>query len=161
MPIRGPKPIPNVIKLATGNRGRRPVPLDEEPEFSPADTSVPEYLSPVAREEWGKLVHELARTGVLKTTDRFILSAFCQSMGVLIETETEINRQRELDGPAYLTVTTANGAVMQNPLIGIANVARRDAARYAAELGLTPSSRARLKVNNPTNKESAAQKYLG
>jgi P27 family predicted phage terminase small subunit len=56
-----------------------------------------------------------------------------------------------------LVMFTTNGNIIQNPMVGTANTAMRDAMKYAAEYGLTPSSRVRLGIiadkaqdNDPT-----------
>jgi phage terminase small subunit len=41
-------------------------------------------------------------------------------------------------------IKTKSGNVIQNPLVGTANKAMSDMARYAAELGMTPTARARV-----------------
>ena len=43
-----------------------------------------------------------------------------------------------------LILRTKSGNVIQNPLVGAANKAMADMVRYAAEFGLTPSSRTRV-----------------
>lgn len=164
MAPRGVKPKPTTLKLIAGNRGKRPIHPEVEPQFADEDTpEAPAYLSPIAQHEWNILVDELRRTGVLKKADRFIFGAYCQSLAISIEADLALAEERKRcaeTGQPFLTIVTANGSVMQNPLIGIANVARRDAARYAVELGLTPSARTRVKVNPPAKAESKAAKYL-
>ena len=44
-------------------------------------------------------------------------------------------------------IETSNGNAIQNPLVGTANKAASDVVRYAAEFGMTPSTRVRLAVD--------------
>jgi P27 family predicted phage terminase small subunit len=47
-----------------------------------------------------------------------------------------------------LMVRSAKGNAVPNPLVWVANAAMRDMVKYAAEFGMTPSSRSRIKVND-------------
>lgn len=58
-----------------------------------------------------------------------------------------------------LMIKTTNGNAIQNPLIGTANKAMSDMVRYAAEFGMTPSARSRIKAE-AREEEDPADKYL-
>ena len=60
---------------------------------------------------------------------------------------------------SQLMLKTQAGNVVQNPAIGIANVARRDMPRLAAEFGLTPSARVALDNSRLEPDDPVAPKY--
>lgn len=55
---------------------------------------------------------------------------------------------RQLDGSTHGAVLkTKQGNLIQNPLIGVVNTARRDMQHLAAEFGLSPSARTQIAAN--------------
>lgn len=95
--------------------------------------------------------------------DRAALAAYCQSYGVWAQAERAIAKLQaggELNG---LLMKTTNGNVIQHALIGIANKARADVVRYAAEFGMTPSARSRVEANPPTDgkEKTGVAQYFG
>jgi phage terminase small subunit len=72
--MRGRKPKPRMLRLITGNPGRRPL---KEAELAP-DTDIPEpppELNQSARAEWDRLAEPLHRAGILTTLDRAVFAA--------------------------------------------------------------------------------------
>lgn len=137
MSIAGAKPKP-VLRV---------VDPDDEP-----CPDAPTFLSDYAREEWSLLAPGLHRDGRLSMADRGAFAAYCDAMGLW-------RRCKEETANEGLTITTKQGNVIQNPKIGIANAARRDLVRIAAEFGLTPSARARF-ANKGGKKDKVAAKFF-
>jgi P27 family predicted phage terminase small subunit len=123
-------------------RGRKKTPLPAEPSARKLPRPPPE-LSADAVTEWRR-VGRLQR-GILTELDRGVLTAYCQAYARWAQAERAV-REMAARQPLYggLMIATKNGNVIQNPLVGIANKALSDLARYAAELGMTPSGRARV-----------------
>lgn len=95
--------------------------------------------------------------------DRAALAAYCQAYGVWAQAERAINKLQvggEVNG---LLMKTTNGNVVQHALIGIANKARADVVRFAAEFGMTPSARSRVEANpkNGDAEKVGTEKYFG
>lgn len=114
-----------------------------------ADARIPEppvHIGGYALEEWARVCRELYLAGILDHTDTGALAAYCQAYDVWRSASEEITRIRKIKGDigAFLTVTASRN-VIQNPLLGVMNKSRGDMVRLAAELGMTPSSRASLK----------------
>ncbi|MCF6304369.1 MAG: phage terminase small subunit P27 family [Rhodobacteraceae bacterium] len=150
---RGRKPKPTALKLLTGNPGKRTLPNDE-PQIPPHLPPVPEHLNKVAREEWARVSESLYNCGILTSLDRAALGAYCTSYSRWSEAEIKL----EADG---FTIETSLGTIIQSPLVGIANKAAADMVRYAAEFGMTPSARSRVKIaENAEDKPTAAARYL-
>jgi P27 family predicted phage terminase small subunit len=125
-------------------RGRKPFPLPGE--YNAAVVlDPPPQLGADAQAEWRNVVALLAEEGFLTTLDRGILIAYCQAYARWMQAERAIAEIAKRD-PAGggLILRTKNGNPVQNPLVGIANRALADIARYSAELGMTPSARARF-----------------
>jgi len=147
---RGRKPKPTAMKVVTGNAGRRPLPKNE-----PAPVTVmghlpepPDHLDGYAILEWHHICGALFRCGILTEIDGRGLAMYCQAYGRWQKAEEAIQAMAE-KSPASggLIIKTSNGNIVQNPMVGTANTAMRDAMKYAAEYGLTPSSRVRLGVD--------------
>lgn len=155
----GPKKKPTALKLIEGNRGHRPL-NENEPKPEAGMPVRPAHLDPDACAEWDRVAPELYATGVLTVVDGAALGAYCTAFSVWAKAERRIQAQARNDDTVLaegLTIKTKSGNIIQNPLLGIANVARRDMVRMAADLGLTPSSRANLegrkRDEDPTDKK--------
>ena len=147
---RGRKPKPTAIKVVTGNAGRRPLPKNE-----PSPVTVmgqlpepPVHLDAYAIAEWHNICGALFRCGILTEIDGSGLAMYCQAYGRWRKAEECIQAMAATDPEnGGLMMMTTNGNLVQNPMVGTANTAMRDAMKYAAEYGLTPSSRVRLGVD--------------
>jgi P27 family predicted phage terminase small subunit len=143
---RGRKPKPSALKILTGQDR-----ADRMPKGEPVVTVMsylpepPSHLDDYALDEWHHICGALYRCGILTEIDGHGLSMYCQAYGRWRRAEEAIQKA-SFDEPSTggLIIKTTNGNIIQNPMVGIANTAMRDAMKYAAEYGLTPSSRARL-----------------
>jgi len=85
--MAGRKPKATALKLLEGNPGRRPV-NKSEPDFIPGAPETPYYLTPEAREEWDRIVPELAKVpGLLKHVHGTALASYCMAFARWIEAE--------------------------------------------------------------------------
>lgn len=136
--MRGRKPKPTRLKIAEGQAvmpTAEPMPISELDEC-------PDHLTDGAREEWRRIVREMTTLGLFTALDRAALAAYCQSYA------TWAHAQEQLEGG--LVVKSPNGYPIQNPYWSIATTALKQMHVYAAELGLTPSARTRIKVKQPS-----------
>src|SRR3990172_3173681 len=123
--MRGRKPTPLPLRKLRGNPRQHRMP----PELKPrADRpSRPEWLSVEAKHEWGRVVPELERLGLLTIVDRAARAAYCSAWGHLV---------------------TAEQAMQESSVIGpywtIYNTAVQQVRAFCAEFGLTPSSHRRM-----------------
>lgn len=150
--MRGRKNVPTQLKLVKGNPGKRALP-EHEAKVALSEPTPPPFLCDDAKVEWGRVCSMLYRAGLMTEADRAALAAYCQAYGVWAQAERAIQKLQagnELNG---LLMKTTNGNVIQHALIGIANKARSDVVRYAAEFGMTPSARARVQAAPPDGKE--------
>src|SRR5215472_13819257 len=153
--MRGRRPIPTHLKLVTGNPGKRRL-NEAEPALVTGVPSPPPALSEIARKEWRRVAKRLHAIGILTTIDRGALAAYCQAYGRWQQAEIALAAEGDL------VISTRDGNLIQNPLVGIANKSMADMVRYAVEFGMTPSSRSRIKAAGTDNqKTDPAEKYFG
>ncbi|AKO97001.1 phage terminase, small subunit, putative, P27 family [Marinovum algicola DG 898] len=150
MAKRGPKSLPTPLKIVTGTV--RPHRLNsDEPRPELVTPDAPDHLAPQGRAEWDRIVQELASLGLLTRLDRGALAAYCQAWGRWRTAEQALSRMASRDATtAGLMIRTKSGNLIQNPLVGTANKAMADMIRYAAEFGMTPSARTRIRAETAT-----------
>ncbi len=147
----GRKPKPTALKLISGNPGKRQLNI-AEPKIDLAQPSPPPFLCDDAKVEWGRVVGALYEAGLMTEVDRAALAAYCQAYGRWAQAERALTRMAEKDPlTAGMMIRTSNGNAIQNPLVGIANKAKSDLVRYAAEFGMTPSARSRVSASPPAS----------
>jgi len=133
--VRGRKPKPAHLKVIEGNRGRRPIRKEIQPE--PICPPPPAFLGTEAKREWRRIAPALCALRILSLLDIAALGAYCSSYGLWSQATDALAKEE-------LIAKSAKGNSMANILIGISNKAAADMVRYAAEFGMTPSARARL-----------------
>jgi P27 family predicted phage terminase small subunit len=140
----GPKPMPKHLKLVTGNRAKRSLNY-EEPQPERLIPDPPDILSEEALAEWHRIVPRLKSAGMMSVVDGASLAAYCQSYGRWVQAERVIQELGEQDPFMFKGLITRAWA--NNPLIALANKSMADMVRYASEFGMTPCSRARVRLN--------------
>lgn len=145
MAKRGPKHKPTALKLVQGTLRKGRV-NEAEPQPDPALPDPPAHLCADALTEWRRVAPRLLALGVISRLDRAVLAAYCQAYGRWVQAEEALERFAKRD-PATrgLMIKTQAGNAIQNPLVGAANKAMADMQRFAAELGITPASRASIR----------------
>lgn len=108
----------------------------------------PPHLTAKASAEWDRIVPLMMAVNMLTDMDLAPLASYCQCQGDVIEMSLKMAdlAKQDKSGTGGRVVTSAGGSVYLNPLVAALQGARRDMVRYAAELGLTPSSRAGVKA---------------
>lgn len=147
--MKGRKPIPTAIKRLNGNPGRRPL-NDAEPKLPVGGFSCPKHLNALAKKEWRRVVVDMRVAGVLTRVDRAALEAYCVSYARWLQAEEEVEREG-------ITIVGPKGGVMKNPAVSVSLQERAIMHKFAAEFGMTPSSRSRLKVERPDEGQSLAE----
>jgi phage terminase small subunit len=133
--MRGRKPLPSNVKEFRGNPGHRPLnPNEPEPELVKEFPEPPRKLRGDALKEWNRIVPGLVQTRVLAEQELSLLASYCYLHGAVVKAE----RRGELLAAAYYSQYRG----------------------LAAEFGLTPSSRSRIKAGNGQDKKNPLAKYL-
>lgn len=139
---RGPRPQPTAVKELRGNPGKRAL-NKREPQFDRAQVpTLPVWVKGEARREWLRVVKQLHAQGLLTAVDRAALVAYCVAYGRWVEAEKIV-----ADKGAVLK--TANGNLIQNPYLAVANRAMDNMRKLAQEFGMTPSARVTLPASAP------------
>lgn len=136
--MAGRRPKPTVLKELAGNPGKRPL-NRREPKPPTKLPLCPHHLQGEARREWTRLGRELVALGVMTKVDRAALAAYCVAWGRWVEAEAQVTKLGTI-------VKTADGNMIQNPYLSIANRAMEQMTKLAGEFGMTPSSRSRVQV---------------
>lgn len=144
----GRKPLPTNLKVVTG-RNRPDRGSQDEPQPEVARVDPPAFLSEPALLEWSRVCEELFNLGILSNLDRAALAAYCTAYGRWVSAEEAIRLSAQEEGAtdkSGLTIKTASGNIIQNPLVGAANRAMGDMIKFASEFGMTPAARSRISV---------------
>jgi P27 family predicted phage terminase small subunit len=140
-----PKPKPTAQRKLEGNPGKRPY-NHHEPTPPPMadDGAIPVELddNPIALTEWRRLVPMLRRARQVSEADRAALLALCLEWARYRAALVLITQRG-------LVYESKSGYLVPNPGIRISGQALNGCCRLWAELGLTPSSRSRVKETSP------------
>jgi P27 family predicted phage terminase small subunit len=137
--------IPTHLKLIRGNPGKRPIPVEPEPEVPESMPEPPPFLAGYARDEWWTTGPHLVRLGLLTLVDLQVFAAYCQSYATWRTALETLAAMAERDATTRgLLVKRQDGNAARNPLVQIAANAAADMVRYAGEFGLTPVARSRI-----------------
>jgi P27 family predicted phage terminase small subunit len=118
------------------NPGKRPLNGDEpRPEANIPDC--PPELSPLARQEWDRLVGELSSLRMMTNLDRAALAAYCAAYALWAEAIEAIQKYGAM-------IKSPTGFPIQSPYLAIANRQAEIMMRIASEFGFTPASRSRI-----------------
>ena len=161
--MRGRRPIPHEMKVLDGtaktSTGKAAGPAPEGYAIEPL--TCPRWLTPEAKKEWRRLAPAMKRIKVLTIADRAAFISYCENYGRAERVSRKLRELTEVAGESALLVKTPNGAVQQNPLLAILNRAEEKMMKAAGELGLTPSSRARLAIQVMSGEEEEDSRKRG
>jgi P27 family predicted phage terminase small subunit len=160
---RGRKPKPTALRLHEGNPGKRPV-NKNEPTPPPGRPHVPTYLDRLGRAEWYRQVRDLYPIGLLSKIDKHLLGAYCAAYARWVHAEDLVAEE----GMRVATVMRVNkdevtlwAEYKANPMIKVAEEAMKTMLKFAAEMGITASSRSRLSATPPESKNPERQQRAG
>lgn len=142
--MRGTRPKPTVLKRLEGNPGKRRL-NDAEPQPPPfIDDGTPDILvpDPIATAEFRRLAPMLRQLRVLTSADVTALVALCLEWSRYLTATERIRTEGML-------ATAQSGFLMPHPYLGIASRSLASCLKLWSELGLTPSSRSRVRVEGP------------
>lgn len=151
--MRGRKPKPTALKRIAGNPGKRK--LHDEPVLPPDLPDCPAHLTKSAKAEWARVSVLLHAAGVIKTTDRAALAAYCQAYGDWADARVWLAKVTPKQ------MATEDGFARYKAFVRASNTAVDQMRRWAVELGLTPSARARIKAEPPEKERSLAELLFG
>jgi P27 family predicted phage terminase small subunit len=143
----GRKPKPTVLKEIDGSKMRR---NPNEPQLSEDIGKPPSWLSKPAQVLWRSLVKRCP-SGMLKLVDEPTLATYCEAECLRRKATAALNKP----GQKLTVLSPTKREPMQNPLMYVVNKQAQIMMKAAAELGFTPTSRARAPVEKPQSRERA------
>ncbi len=148
MGSRGPKPMPNNVRILTGNRGKRSVTNNAgmiAPDIEAPDC--PAHLSAEAKKEWKRITPELLKMRVLTQIDRAALESYCENYSFWVRiclAITALQKRHKDDEGAGLIDLTPNGFKQMSVWLQIRNRASQEMRAAAAEFGMSPANRVKI-----------------
>lgn len=155
---RGPSPKPTKLNELHGNPGKRKKNTREPQPVVLDDASPPEWLDPVAQEEWRRVYPELQRINLLTVLDVQALAAYCQCYSHWRECEGQIREHGRV-----VVMRDDKGQVkwMQaSPYVKQARDALAQMKAFAGELGFSPASRSRVSTAPDAQETDPAEEWL-
>lgn len=138
MAVAGRKPKPTGKRLAEGNREHRPI-NENEPKPEAVMPPCPDIVTGYAREVWDELGGMLQRLGIVTEVDGLALATVCVEWARYREMVMELREH----GAVWKSESGYKQAV---PEYTIAMKSLGVVKAMLAELGATPSARARLSI---------------
>ena len=147
--MRGRRPKPTAQKKLAGNPGKRAL-NKNEPNFAGVP-ECPDWLTPLAKDEWQRVTGELSALNMLRSVDTATLASYCQSYArwqsaeLIVEKEGQTVRE---------PITNKSGDVVghkvkRHPATTIAKDEKAALHRAASLFGFDPSSRSRIDLGEP------------
>ena len=143
----GRKKKPTLLKLVTGNPGRRPINSDE-PEPILAEVVAPDWLDEEARQKWDEVIKLCPW---IKAADADTLAMYCDAF-------SHYRKAQRLSIKTPV-VKTPEGKMIKNPAWTARNEAFQQVRSAGSELGLSPSSRSGI-TTGERRSHDPAEKYF-
>jgi P27 family predicted phage terminase small subunit len=109
----------------------------------------PTGLDAASKALWRVVVDDLTARGVLRDVDGTAIGRFVVAEQVARLARGRIAARAKRDPDTAYVTRGSQGQLVQHPDLKTAREAERDAAAYAADLGITPRSRSALKEQTP------------
>lgn len=145
----GPPPTPSKLVELKGNPSKKKL-SGAEPEPTRGAPRPPSDLKGEALAEWGRIVPELDRLGLLTKVDRAYLVAYCEAWSAF-------NAAREALAEYGPLVAGRDGGMVKNPAAQVMRDAADLMLKFGSRFGLSPSDRTRLSVPTETEAGPDAQ----
>jgi P27 family predicted phage terminase small subunit len=143
--VNGRKPKPTILKEPRPSRMPK-----AEPQLDADIGKPPSWLSKPAQVLWRSLVKRCP-SGMLKLVDEPTLATYCEAECLRRKATAALNKP----GQKLTVLSPTKREPMQNPLMYVVNKQAQIMMKAAAELGFTPTSRARAPVEKPQSRERA------
>lgn len=166
--MRGRKPLPsNVIELRGGIRHTHRPPNKSEPKPESIAPSCPKHLNEEARKEWHRMSKELASLGLLTRLDKAVFAMYCTSYSTWKDATERLGKsgmiilvgkiKAERNKRGQIIREGKPGIPRINPYFRIQKEVQIQMLKCLVEMGMSPSSRSRIKVGRPKQKDEAEE----
>ena len=139
--MAGRKPKPKDEHILNGNPSNlKKADLEAVPDGTRFEKlpDPPEWLGEYAQKEWRRVGPILADAGRLTEDDLLSFTAYCQNVDIMVQASIEIKEKG-------MTIIGTRGKT-RNPALAAFGQATTSLRAFAAEFGMTPSSRMRFKM---------------
>lgn len=140
---------PLALSLLHGNPGKRAL-NHNEPQFTGSPVC-PDWLNPVAKAEFNRLISELSYLDLLKATDQAALEAYCVAYSRWRTAEAIIDREGQtVQEPVVTRSGNISGyRLKKHPAVTVAKDERASMLAAGRLFGLSPASRSSLHAPAP------------
>jgi len=146
---KGRKSTPSrILELRGGTSHSHKKPRDQEPQPPESMPDIPDHLDKEARKEWKRCGDILQSVGLMTELDMAVFAGYCDSFSQWGKATKEVQKM----GMVY---KKTDGTPGLNPYLRVAREAYQRMMQAAVLLGLSPSSRASLKVEKPKQLDAA------
>jgi P27 family predicted phage terminase small subunit len=150
--MSGRKPLPTHLKLVKGTaRPHRTNPNELKPPLVIPEP--PAHLEEREKTKFTSMAEMLARHGVMTELDVGAIARYAVVWCRWLDAEVEIKKR----GPV---VKTTSDNIIQNPFLAVANKCMLQMAQIESEFGLTPSSRSRIRMEDPSDVMDPFEEFL-
>jgi P27 family predicted phage terminase small subunit len=143
--------MPNVLRLATGNAGRRPINLADGVNPDVAVPQCPPYLSVEAKKEWKAMGAELAALGLIAEIDKAAFLNYCDTYGDLVlllkakaGKKSALLQQEGKEEVDWFFFKTPTGFERASALANQIEKTKDQLNKYLAPFGMSASARMRV-----------------
>ena len=141
----GRKRKPTALRILEGNRSRTPLPKDE-PELVAEIPNAPSHLSEEAKRHWDTITNQLNDADMLTAIDGKGIELLCEAYTNWINANIQVRRH------GLVVKHPKTGVPMPSPFVSTADKYFNQLRQMLVEYGMTPSSRARVKVAKSADK---------
>jgi P27 family predicted phage terminase small subunit len=141
-----------IIELRGGTAHTHKPPRDQEPQPPTKMPPCPSHLDADAKKEWRRAGKVLNGLGLLTDLDLAVFAGYCAAFSRWKQATTKVSETGML-------IKASTGTPMMNPYLMIASMAFKEMLKAGGELGLSPSSRAGIRVDGPKSK-SKMEKFM-
>jgi phage terminase small subunit len=179
----GRKPKHPALRVIEGNREHRPINRNY-PKPEKSRPPCPIWLMAEARRAWKYICEHMEKMGILGASDQAVMVSYCLHWETAALAQKRMNQvARDMDevakkkaaaagadpppgrmdsgdwSDAFLMKTT-NGNVVQSALMGLRNAALERLSKCASALGLSPTDRAGLVIQDPPKMMSLREELM-
>ena len=140
--VKGRKPLSSAVKEASGAFAKDPQRRNrEEPKPKLSDPKIPDHVEadPVAKSRWYWVCDQLREMNLLHATDQGLIAGYCLDYSMMISLWSHIKG-------GIVSEMSEKGNVSTKPEANQFHKFADRCLKREAELGLTPSSRARWRA---------------
>ena len=152
----GRTPEPLGLKILKGRSATKDIagrPIPTPPAFERGVPDCPAWLSRGAKEVWEAYAPMLDDVASIKVADGLVFAALCETAASYAAAVQGVSEQGEV------LFNPKTGCADKNPLVAVAEAARRDLLKLATPFGLTPA--AEIALARPAAHDSDADDPFG